>query len=169
MKIIEEGLFRMDDGEHQDTRESEESWDLERRPHELNDLEMSLTETDLYIPARTKWQMDQDNGAPVLALKTKSYPESGAVRMAAAQPGDRAARRLRLTETMGAATLGFGIPLRKLGLSIPAGRKLVFKVKRLVTDNGVHYEISFNDAANLPREQTGSQAAAAKQPEAEAK
>lgn len=159
----------MDDKEHLDATVSEESWDLERRPHELNDLELHLAGTDLYIPARTKWQMNQDNGAPVLALKTKSYPESGTVRMAAAQPGDRAARKLRLTETMGAATLAFGIPLRKLGMSVPAGRKLVFKVKRLTTGTGILYEISFNDAANLPREQSGSQAAAAKQPEAESK
>lgn len=144
-------------------------WDAERRIHELEGLEMHLTGTTMYVPARTKEQMDQDHGAPVLAIKTRTFPETGKVWIAPAQPGESEARRLRTTKTMRAANFGFGIQLRKLGVKVPDDRQLIFKVNRIETGQGVIYEIGFSDVENVPRELGESQAAAAQQPKAEKK
>lgn len=142
----------------------EQGWDHERRIHELNELEVRLSGTTMYVPARTKAQMDQDNGSPVASLKTRTFAESGKVWIAPARPGEPGSRKLRPTRTLGAGSFGFGIPLRKLGVTVPEERQFVFKVTRIETSQGVIYEIGFSDAENLPREIEESQAAAAKQP-----
>lgn len=144
------------------------SWDIERRVHEMAPLEMHLSGSTMYIPARLKTEMDRDYGGPVPAVKTRTFVDAVKVWIATTTMSDKAARKVRTSKTLGSAEFGFGIPLRKLGLAIPPGRQLNFPVKRVGKEGQeTVYEISFADYANLPRDIDLEAIAAAKKAKAE--
>jgi hypothetical protein len=142
-------------------------WDHERTVHQLDPLEVHLRTTTMYIPSRMKEQMDRDHGKPVVALRTKTFPETGMVWLSTIGLGTPGARMVRAGKTLGTAEFGFGIPLRKLGLKLPVERQFNFKVLPVtLEDGGIVYEISFAEAENLPRDVHEALLAAAKQAKA---
>ncbi len=142
-------------------------WDTERRPHELEDLELHLQNGSMYVPSRMKAEMDSVNGGPVVAVKTKTIVDQMKVIIAPCLTTDPAARKVRTSATLGSAEFGFGIPLRKLGLIVPVGRQLIFPVKKVPNGDKVAYEISFADYANKPRDVDLEALAAEKKAKAE--
>lgn len=140
-----------------------DTWDTEQRVTELGSLEFRLTGTNMYIPAATKQQMDEDHGMPVTYVRTKTEKETGSVSIAAADAETEGARLIRPSDTLGTAEFGFSIPLRKLGLSLPATRQFVFPAERFETDAGWTYKISFSEFMNNKRQVDEAAMAAQKQ------
>ena len=138
-------------------------WDEERRVQDLDKLTLALRETTMYIPTRTKLDMDELMGGPTLAVRTRTF-EDYRVWITPCKPDHPDARALRpTTDTHGAAELSFGVQLRKMGLKIPRTRTYVFGVKRIPAEGGgVVYEISFAEFKNKRRD-LQAPAAAAKQ------
>lgn len=139
-------------------------WDSERRVHELDPLLFNLRGTGMYVPARTKADMDEVMGGPALRVKTRTFAKEYRVWISPCLPTDPDARNLRpTTDTQGTAEFGFGIPLRKMEIKVPPTRQYSLKAKRLpVANGGVVYEISFADFANTPRK-TGASGGDAEQ------
>lgn len=150
-------------------QEVAKGWDAERHAHELNPLAFHLRGSTMYVPARTKSDMDKTLGGPTPAVRTRTFPEEYRIWINPCQKDSPGARTLRpVTKTQGAAEFGFAIPLRKLGIRVPATRSFVFEAMRLqVEGGGVVYEIAFNDFQNLPRDVDEAALAAVKQAKAE--
>lgn len=129
-------------------------WDTERRVHELNPLTFHLRNSTMYVPARTKSDMDDVRGGPVQAVRTRTFKKEFRVWISPCDPNAPDARNLRpTTDTHGAAEFGFAIPLRKLGIRVPETRQYTFEAERIpVEDGGVVYEISFKEFQNIPRD-----------------
>jgi hypothetical protein len=115
-------------------------------------LELHLSGTDAYIPRFTRRVMDKSHGAPIMAVETRTYQESRCVFITPVKPGGTRARKLRNDRTLGPATFAFGVPLRKLGLKIPAGRRLILPLTPLDTpDHGTVYWASLADVESEKR------------------
>ena len=137
--------------EENELRELLEGYDTERRVSELRQLEVTLVGTDLYFPAATKSTMDSNNGAPVLAVHTKTFKDEKKVTFFPCSPTAPGARKIRLGKTMGCGYMGFSIPLAKLELSFPEERRITLTVNpRKVKDLWV-YDISFQEFENEKR------------------
>lgn len=133
-------------------------------------LEVSLTGTNLYIPAPTRAVMDSNHGAPVMAIETKTHVAEKLVFFyPAADPDSPGARKLRTTESMGPANVAFGVPLQKLKLKFTVSRRIVLPVQSLDTpDQGTIYWISFADVEKEARDVDLEAIAAAKKAKAAA-
>lgn len=137
--------------EEKELNELLQGYDDERHISELRDMEVTLVGTSVYIPSATKATMDSNNGAPVMAVRTKTYEAEKKVTCFACLPSAPGARKVRMSKTMGCGYIGFGIPLAKLGLSFPPGRRVTLNVQaRQVKDLWV-YDISFKQFENEPR------------------
>lgn len=145
------------------------NWDTERRVHELNRMAFHLRGTTMYVPARTKADMDETMGGPTAAVRTRTFPEDFRVWVSPCPASAPNARKLRPTsDTQAAAEFGFGIPLKKLGIKVPDTRQYTFEAKRLLVEGGgVVYEISFREYENIRREVDEAALAAAKKEKAE--
>lgn len=145
-----------------------QGWDSERRLHQLNDLTFHLRGTRMYVPARTKADMDEVNGGPTSYVKTRTFAGEYKVWIAPCDADDPDARPLRPTESLGAAEFGFSIPLRKMKLKLPVTRQFDFQAKRLAVEGGgVVYAISFQDVENTRRDLDENKLAEAKKAKAE--
>jgi len=136
-----------------------QGWDTERTTHELNDLEVNVKGTTLYIPFKTKSDMEEVMGGPVSTVKYRTFPDFR-VWLAPCAPNDPDARPLRSTnDTQSSAQLGFAIPLRKLHVKVPKTRKYTFPLERIQVEGGrVVYEMSFKEFED-ERRQVGKQSA----------
>lgn len=136
-------------------------WDQERRVTQFDPLIFSLRTTVLYVPARTKADMDTAMGAPTQTVRTRTFPDYR-VWIAPCRPDHPEARTLRpTTETQGAAVLAFAVQLRKLGLKLPKTRQYTLPARRLpVEGGGVVYEITFAEFVQKPRNVVTATAAA---------
>jgi len=144
-------------------------WDSERRIHELNDLELSLRGTTLYMPARTKSDFEETFGGPVTHVKFRTFEDDFLVWLTPCKPTDPEARPLTpTTDTQSAAQLGFAIPLRKMHITVPETRQFTFKVERIpVEGGGAVYEISFKEFRDERRQVDEETLAAIKRAKAE--
>ncbi|HYF94752.1 MAG TPA: hypothetical protein VD969_21270 [Symbiobacteriaceae bacterium] len=136
------------------------------RVHDVEQrLELHVTTTTAYLPSYTRQVMDTNNGAPVMAIHTRTDAKTKRVFLhPAANPADKAARKLRSAETMGPAYFAFGVPLRALGLKFPASRRIVLPMGTLeVPDQGIVYWVSFANIEKEARNVSTATAAAAKQ------
>lgn len=136
-----------------------QGWDTERTTHELKDLEVNVRGTTLYIPFKTKSDMEEVMGGPVSAVKYRTFSDFR-VWLTPCAPNDPDARALRPTnDTQSSAQLGFAIPLRKLHVTVPKTRKYTFPLERIEVEGGrVVYEFSFRDFED-ERRQVGKQSA----------
>lgn len=143
-------------------------WDSERRVHELNPLTFHLRGSTMYVPASTKSDMDEMNGGPTTHVKVRTFAMEYKVWIAPCKAGDPHARKLRPTESLGAAEFGFAIPLKKMNLKLPVTRQFEFPAKRLdVEGGGVVYAISFQDVENTRRDLDENKLAADKKAKVE--
>ncbi|MFZ5823648.1 MAG: hypothetical protein ACOY94_04855, partial [Bacillota bacterium] len=79
-------------------------WDSERRVHDLNPLTLHLRNSTMYVPARTKADMDESIGGPAQAVRTRTFPEEFKVWISPCDPKADDARKLRATtDTQGTA------------------------------------------------------------------
>jgi hypothetical protein len=131
-------------------------------------LELHLSGTDAYMTRYTRRVMLQNHGAPFMAVETRTYKETKRVFIQPGKLGDKRARKLRSDKTLGPAVFAFGVPLRKLGIKIPAGRRLIVPLTPLDTpDHGVVYWASLVDAEAEKRDVDVELAAAIKLVKAE--
>jgi hypothetical protein len=139
--------------------------DLEQR------LELHLAGTNAYIPAYTRADMDKENGAPVVALYTKTITETNTVYIYAVKPPiPKDARKLRGSETMGPAYFAFGVPLRTLGLQLPVSRKVILPLTKLpIPEHPMVYVASLAEIEKGARDVDMAAISAAKQQKAVAK
>lgn len=146
-------------------------WDTERRIHELNPLSFNLKGSTMYVPSRTKSDMDEAHGGPTPAIRTRTFPGEYRAWISPCAENAPGARKLRpSTDTHGTAEFGFGIPLRKLGIKVPETRQYTFEATRLLVEGGgIIYEISFRDFENRKRDVDEAALAAEKQAKAEKK
>ena len=141
-----------------------QTWDVERRVSQFDPLIFTLRSTVLYVPARTKADMDEVMGAPTQTVRTRTFPDYR-VWIAPCRPDHPEARPLRpTTESQGAAVLAFAVQLCKMGLKMPKTRQYTLPAKRLpVEGGGVVYEITFADfeqkRRNLVTAKTGAKRA----------
>lgn len=117
-------------------------------------LEIRIVQTDAYIPSYTRSVMDKNFGAPVMAMITRTEPESKCIfLMPAKDPDAKEARKLRSADSMGPAFLAFGVPLRKLKLKLDSTRQVVLPLNTLeVPGEGTVYWASFADVENNRRD-----------------
>lgn len=119
--------------------------------HSVNHLEQRMeihvAGTSAYIPTYTRSVMDQNYGATVMAIHTKTdFPSKKVFFYPADDPKAKGARKLRTPESMGPALVAFGVPLRKLKLKYKVSRRLILPVYTLeVPDQGTTYWVSFAD------------------------
>ncbi|MDB4898171.1 MAG: hypothetical protein JWN15_4433 [Firmicutes bacterium] len=116
--------------------------------HEAEDgrLELRLSGTDAYLSRYTKKVMDKNHGVMLMAIETRTDKESKRVFLQPGKRGDTQARTLHQSKTMGTATFAFGVPLRKLGIKIPAGRRIILPLTPMDTpDHGTVYWASLAD------------------------
>ena len=128
-------------------------------------LELHVTETEAYVPSYTRQVMNQNHGAPVMAVYTRTDAENYIVYIYPAKnPADKAARKLRSAEGLGPAVFAFGVPLNSLKLKLPLGRRYILPLNTMeVPNTGTVYWTSFADLENEVRT-TEDQAAAGKAP-----
>lgn len=129
------------------------------------ELELHLVGTTAYIPTYTRSVMDRHFGSPVMAVHTRTDPESKSVFLYPAKdPKARDAKRLRSSDAMGAAYLAFGVPLRKLKTRLNITRRVILPLNILeVQGEGVIYWVSFADIVKERRDVDLEAIAAAKQ------
>lgn len=144
-------------------------WDKERRVTDLNPLTFHLRGTTMYVPARTKADMDATLGGPTPAVRTRTFGSEYKVWISPCRKEVPDKRTLRPTnESQGTAEFAFGIPLRKMGVKVPFTRQYTFPAERIpVEGGGVVYEISFKEFENTPRDVDVAALQAAKQAKAE--
>lgn len=116
-------------------------------------LQLHVTNTQAYLPSYTRQVMDQNHGAPVVAVHTKTDPQSKKVFIYPAQnPGDRLAKPLR-GGLGGPAFFAFGVPLRALHLKLPVDARIVLPLNPLqVPDYGTVYWASLADIEKETRD-----------------
>lgn len=98
--------------------------------------------------------MATDAVGPVTHVKFRTFAEEYRVWLTPCKPGDKGARDLNpTTDTNSAAQPAFGIPLRKMHVTVPETRQYVFDVEKVPVEGGrVVYEISFKDFSDERRE-----------------
>ena len=108
-------------------------------------LQIHIVGTQAYIPSYTRSVMDKLFGAPVMAINTRTEPESKTIFIYPAKaPVSRTARKLRSTESMGAAYVAFGVPLRKIGVKLDQSRRVTLPLNVLeVPNEGIVFWASF--------------------------
>lgn len=113
-------------------------------------LELHVTGNEAYVTSYTRQVMNQNHGAPVLAVYTKTDTQNYIVYIYPARnPEDRAARKLRSAEGLGPAIFGFGVPLNTLKLKLPPGRRYILPLNTMeVPNTGTVYWTSFADLEN---------------------
>jgi hypothetical protein len=72
---------------------------------------------------------DQERRVSDLAVRTRTFVESGKVWIAVVAPKTPDSRQLRISRTMTTASFGFSNPLRKLNIRMPVDRKLICAAK----------------------------------------
>lgn len=144
-------------------------WDWERRVTDLNDLTFHLRGTSMYVPARTKADMDAAMGGPTPAVRTRTFAREYKVWISPCLSDTPDCRILRpANDSQGTAEFAFGIPLRKMGIKVPFTRQYTFEAERIpVEGGGVVYQISFKEFENIPRNIDEAALQAAKQAKAE--
>lgn len=145
-----------------------QTWDTERKLHELDKLIVTIRGTTMYIPAKTKSDFEDEFHGPVMAVRYKTFPDFR-VWLTPCKPGGEDSRNLNPTsDTESAAQMGFAIPLRKLGIRIPASRKYLFPLEKIpVEDGGAVYELTFQDFESMRRQVDEEAARAVRQAKAE--
>lgn len=145
-----------------------QGWDSERRVHELKDLQVSVRDTALYVPAKTKSEFETTFGGPVTAIKYRTF-EDFRVWLTPCKPDDPDARAIvPTTDTQSAGQVAFAIPLRKLGVKVPLTRTYNFTLTPIPVEGGsTVYEMSFKDFENERRDVDAEAAAAIKKVKAE--
>jgi hypothetical protein len=124
-------------------------------------VEVRLAGTRLYIPAFTKSWMDKKASKPVMAVTIQTDATTGTVYFWPSLTGER---KLVISETMGGASVAFGVPLTKLNLKFPASRRIVLPLHcdELPTMGPV-FSVSFAELAHEGRNVDKELLAAAKQ------
>lgn len=133
-------------------QEFAQGWDHERTIHDLKKLTVNIKGTTLYIPVNTKSAFDTAFGCPVTAVKFRTFPDFR-VWLTPCRANDENARKLVLSaHTRRSAQLGFAIPLRKLGVTVPTTRQFTFPIKAIPAEGGgAVFEIAFRDFVDEPR------------------
>lgn len=137
--------------------------------HQLEQrLQMHVTGTQAYLPSYTRQVMDQNHGAPVVAVYTKTDVDSKKVFLYPAQnPTDRLAKKLRGEQFAGPAFFAFGVPLRSLHLKLAVNRRIVLPLNILdVPDHGTVYWASLAEIEKESRDVDMEAIAAAKKAKA---
>jgi hypothetical protein len=128
-------------------------------------LQIHIVGSQAYIPSYTRSVLDKNFGAPVMAIYTRTEADSKTVFIYPAKtPDARGAKKLRSTETMGAAYVAFGVPLRKIGVKLNISRRVILTLNILeVPNEGTVYWASFADIDKERRHIDTVAIAAAKQ------
>lgn len=136
--------------------------DLEQR------LELHLYGTTGYLPGFTRRVMDRNNGAPIMAIETRTDEETKRVFLQPVNPHEKRGGRLRKDDTLGPAQFAFGVPLRKLGIKLPAARRIILPLTALETpEHRVIYWASLSEIEHEPSSVDRELVAAAKQAKAD--
>jgi hypothetical protein len=129
--------------------------------HIDQNIEVRIAGSRLYFPSFTKSWMDQQANKPIHAVTVQTDPTTYTVYF---WPDAKGERKLVFSETMGGASVAFGVPLKKLNLNFRDSRRIVLPLHcdELPTMGAV-FSICFNEQALEGRNVDKELVAAAKQ------
>jgi hypothetical protein len=131
-------------------------------------LQIHIVGTTAYIPSYTRRVIDKNFGSPVMAINTRTDFDTKTVFIYAAKdPEALGAKKLRSSDSMGAAFVAFGVPLRKIKVKLNVTRRIILPLTILdVPNEGTVYWASFADIEKERRDLNMEAIAVAKQEKA---